>query len=173
MPNTTQIEPGIRGWLIVLTIFLFVVPGNLMAHAVSAAREFDSPVVRQFTDPAHPTYDPRWSAFIFSETAAFSILAGVSMLVLWPLFFLRHRFFPFAFGVIALCVEALLLTRAGLAANIPTVASPHRASIYSQTAIWVPLSLILATYVIRSRRAQITFRRRLMFYPAFPFFTRT
>ena len=111
--------------------------------------------------------------FIFSETTGFMFLAFVSFLVLWPLFFLRHRFFRPAFALIAVAVASLLTVRATLAGIIPTVAQPHRASIYSHTAFWLPVSLAFAVYVIRSRRAQLTFRHRLLFYPAFPFFTRT
>ena len=166
-------EPGIRGWLIVMTVFLFVVPGNIISHAHRSARDFDSPIVRQFVDPTHPTFDARWSAFIFSETTAFAILAFVSYFVLWPLFFLRHRSFPVAFASVAVAVASLLAVRLWLASTIPTVAQPHCASIFSQTALWFPVSIALAIYVVRSQRAQLTFRRRLMFYPVFPFFIRT
>lgn len=173
MTKESITEPGIRGWLIVLTVFLFGSPGNFMAHAHSIAREFDSPMVRQFTDASDPSFDPRWPMFIFSETTAFIILACVSFLVLWPLFFLRHRLFRSAFAVVAVAVASLLTVRAGLAAIVPTVAQPHQASIYLQTALWVPVSLALAVYILRSRRSQLTFRHRLLFYPVFPFFTRT
>ena len=172
MIKETITEPGIRGWLIVLTIFLFVSPGNFIAHAYHIGSEFNSPVVRQFTDPTSPTFDSRWPMFIFSETYGFTILGGVSLFLLWPLFLLRHQFFRFAFAIVCVAVATLLIYRATLAAIVPTVAQAHRASVYSQTFLWFPVCLALAVYVLRSRRSQITFHRRLAFYPVFPFFTR-
>ena len=172
MSKDTIIEPGIRGWLIILTIFMFAAPGNFMAHAVHIASEFDSPVVRQLTDPASPAYDSRWAMFIFSESSGFSILGAVSILLVWPLFFLRHRLFRLVFAFDCAAVATLLIFRATLAGIIPTVAQAHRSSIYFQTAIWLPVSIALAIYIIRSRRSQITFTRHIMPYPAFPFFTR-
>jgi hypothetical protein len=94
------------------------------------------------------------------------------MFLLWPLFFLRHRFFPSFFAFDCVAVSTLLIFRVTLATIIPTVAQAHRNSIYLQTALWLPVCVALAVYVIRSRRSQITFQRRLAFYPAFPFFTR-
>lgn len=166
-------EPGIRGWLIVLTILLFGSPGNFIAHAEVIARDFEKPIVRQFTNPSSPLFDAHWQMYVFSETTGFLILGYVSMLILWPLFCLRHHLFRFAFAFVALGVASLLVLRAALASLIPTIVQPNRFSIYTQTAFWLPVSLALAVYVIRSRRAQLTFRRRLLFYPAFPFFIRT
>jgi hypothetical protein len=167
------IQPGIRGFLIVLTVLLFGVPGNFMAHARSVARALENPAIRQFTDPAQAAFDPSWSALVYCETAGFTILAIVSFLVLWPLFFIRHRFFRPAFALVAIAVSSLLIGRAVLATAIPSVAPAYRSSILAQTALWLPVSLVLTVYVIRSRRAQLTFRHRLMLYPMFPFFTRT
>jgi hypothetical protein len=172
MSKETTIEPGIRGWLIILTIIMFAAPGNFMAHAVHIASEFDSPVVSQFIDPSSPTYDSRWAMFIFSESSGFAILGAVSIFLIWPLFFLRHRLFRLAFAFDCVAVAALLVFRATLAAIIPTVAQAHRSSIFFQTVIWLPVSVALAIYVIRSRRSQITFKRQIIPYPAFPFFTR-
>lgn len=165
-------EPGIRGWLIIVTIFLFASPRNMISHASRFSKEFDNPLVRQFTDPASPAFDERWPVLIFLETGGFYLIAAVSMLVLWPLFVLRHRSFTAAFAFVSVIVACLILTRAGLATAIPTIASPHRTSIYSQTALSLPASLAGAIYIMRSRRAHLTFRRRLLFHPVFPFFTR-
>lgn len=78
MSKEPIIEAGIRGWLIVLTVFLFGSPGNFLAHAHSVAREFDSPMVRQFTDLSHPSFDMRWTMFIFSEATGFAVLGARS-----------------------------------------------------------------------------------------------
>jgi hypothetical protein len=99
MSKDTTIKPGIRGWLIVATIFLFGSPGNFVTHSIHLQSEFDSPVVRQFTDPSSPEYDARWPIFIFTESHGFFILGAVSVFLVWPLFLLRHRFFRFAFAL--------------------------------------------------------------------------
>lgn len=170
--NNGTVTPGIRGWLILLVFLLFGAPSNFITHARFVAREFDKPMVLQFTDPSSPTYDARWPLFIDSETTVFSALAFVVFFVLWPLFFFRHRFFPGAFAIVSVLVAGLLAFRVVLAASIPTIAPPHRQTIYGQTALWLPISLSRAAYAVRSRRARITFRHRLMLYPVFPFFTR-
>ncbi len=172
MSKDTITEPGIRGWLIVVMIMLVFSPGDFLAHSFHLQSEFDSPVVRQLTDPSSPLYDARWPIFIFTETFAFSILGAVSFFLVWPLFILRHRFFRIAFAVDCAAVGTLLIFRAMLVAIIPSVAQELRSSIYLEAAIWLPVSIALGVYIIRSRRSQITFTRRLVPYPAFPFFTR-
>lgn len=172
MNKDPVIEPGIRGWLVVVTIILFGLPGNFMAHGFEFARKLEDPVVLQFTDSLNSSFDPRWRMLVFSETAGFLIVAFLSILTLWPLFFLRHRFFPHTFACMGVVVAALLSFRAILAFIIPTMADAYRAAIYLQTALWLPVAVAVSFYIVRSRRAHVTFRHRLLPYPVFPFFTR-
>jgi hypothetical protein len=165
------VTPGIREWLIVVVIFLFIVPGNLLAYSQSAAHQLDAPVVHRLTNPSDALYDVRWVCLVNTETTCFAILAYVGMLFLWPLFFLRHHFFPSAFACASLTVAALLAARGVLATAILSN-TPLQGAIYTQAAIGIPIAIALAIYVVRSRRALVTFSRHVLFYPAFPFFTR-
>lgn len=167
----SMLSPGIRGWLILVAVLLFGAPGNFLSHAHSSAKQLDAPIVHALTDPTSSTYDARWVSLVHAETTCFSILGCFGMLVLWPLFLFKHRYFPVTYVGALLLVASLLATRAVLVAVIPTVAE-LRPTTYTQAALWIPVTLALAVYVVRSRRSHITFRHRLMFYPVFPFFTR-
>src|SRR5215210_3832738 len=89
MNNNPLITPGVRGWLILLAVLVVVAPGNMVAYALSAEREFDSPIVRAFCDRSSAVYDARWAAFFLAETKGFQIVGGLIMLVLWPLLLLK------------------------------------------------------------------------------------
>jgi hypothetical protein len=172
MSKEPIIEPGIRGWLLVLTILLFVGPLQFMNYAHANARALDIPGVRSLTNPGHAAYDAQWAMLIFSETTGFQMLAMVPVLLLWPLFFLRHRFFRPVFAFVVTAVGAFFVFRAGLVAAIPAINQAYRSSIYLHTAVGLLVCVALVVYVLRSRRARLTFRYRLLFYPVFPFFIR-
>lgn len=103
------------------------------------------------------------------QTKGFGGVAIACIFLLWPLFFLRHRYFPVAFAFVAMATVTLLLFRLWLIVTIPAIQEEMRGPFYGQTAIWGAFALVLGIYMLRSRRAMITFCRKLVFFPVYPF----
>jgi len=173
MNDSSTLKPGLRGWLIVLGIMLFGVAGNFWAYAIFMQREFTPSVIQPFIEVGSSEYDPRWLWFLFIEGPAFKVIALLVYLVLLPLYFLKHRFFRPMFFLISTLIALLIIGRVVLSLLIPTVAPAHRSAILFQAAFWGSIFLFWILYMIRSVRVSITFRRRILLSPVFPFFTTT
>ena len=159
MAEETKSYEGIRGWLILPLIGLFIVPIRI---AILALKDlvpiFTKGYWNSLTTPGSAAYHPLWAPLIIFECVGNTIFA-VSAIVLLVFFFRKSRWLP------KLMISYLILNLLFVASDlffanlIPSVAEQSQLEDYKERARAIIGAIVWVPYFWVSKRVKQTFVR--------------
>lgn len=148
---------GLRGWLLLVAVGLFVRPGTAIASLFQLGYLFSLQSWQELTLPGRANYHPLWAPMILAELFFLITVLALSLALL-VIFFQRRRTFPPLFvallGAVAIFTFFDQVGLTYLARALPALKSETNVKDVVQTAmqamIWIP-------YMLCSKRVRATF----------------
>lgn len=156
--NATPAEPkGLRGWLILPAIGLFLAPLRL---AVNLMKDF-WPIFRDgywpvLTTPGTEAYHPLWKPLLMFEIVGNTIFILANLALLF-FFFTKHWRFPTLFITMLALNVVFVVSDFFMGNAIPAVAATNDPQSAREMARTLAAAVVWIPYFLRSKRVKNTF----------------
>jgi hypothetical protein len=152
-------EPrGIGGWLGLLAFGILTNPARLGSNLENARRAYANAEIHALIDWGSRFYDRNWANLYFFDVQVAPILIAGAVLLI-PLFFMKHRWFPKAFAAFTAVVTIVRLLTLFFVMNANSTSPRFRWMVLIEASVGTAVMLAWTIYLFKSRRARNTFVR--------------